>query len=237
MVRMTSNLPKSLTKKLGKESDRSLAFEHGVSVERVRKERILRGILPAKSLRWTPEKIAVLGTMPDKKAAELVGVTNSAAFTKRVSLGIPAFGKSLRESQFHWTASGLRRLGVVSDGVLARELGVSENTVTAKRHSLGIGASRGDSVKRRPWTKKELAMLGKKPDTVVSRETKRGRRHVRAKRESLGIPAFQQQKTITWTKAIIKRFSQVTNKELAEELGVSEGTVALHRRRLSAKQR
>ena len=53
----------------------------------------------------------------------------------------------------------------------------------------------------------------------------------------LGIPATQQQKSIQWTKAIIKRMGTVTNKELAEEPGVAEATVALHRRRLIGKSR
>jgi hypothetical protein len=237
MAKKFSELPKTLVKKLGKVSDKSLSEDFGVPVHRIRAERTRRGIPAWQYIQWTAKKIAVLGSMPDEKAAKAVGVTNSAAFSKRVSLGIPPFGKSRDAAQHHWKTAELKQLGKVSDAVLAEELGVSDSIVTSKRHSLGIASSGGKGKPRRPWTKSELAMLGKKTDTVVAAKTGRGRRHVRAKREELGIPATQQQKSIKWTKAIIKRMGKVTNKELAAELGVSEGTVALHRRRLIGKSR
>ena len=237
MAKRLAEFPKTLVKKLGKVSDKSLSEDFGVSVHRVRAERTRRGIPAWQHIQWTAKKIAVLGTMPDEQAAKAVGVTNSAAFSKRVSLGIPPFGKSREAAQHHWKAADLKQLGKVSDAILAKDLGVSDTVVNAKRHSLKIASSGGTGKPRRPWTKSELAMLGKKTDPVIAAETGRGRRHVRAKREELGIPATQQQKSIKWTKAIIKRMGTVTNKELAEELGVSEGTVALHRRRLIGKRR
>ena len=231
-----TEIPRRLISRLGKVSDRSLAGEFEMSVDRVRQERIRLGIRAWQAVEWTPDRIAVLGTMPDKQAAKVVGVTNSAAFTKRVSLGIPAYGPSRKECMIQWRAPDIRKLGKVADAVLADKLGVSASVVSSKRHSMGIPAWQPTSKLRRPWTKHEVSMLGKKPDTVVSAETKRGRRHVRAKRESLGIPAFQQQKSIHWSKEIIKRMGTVTNAELAKELGVSLGTVALHRRRLTRKR-
>lgn len=237
MAKKASSSTSKWRRKLGKVSDRAIAEEFGVSLSAVRAERNRLNIPAWQFVEWTPERIAVLGTMPDKQAAKVIGVTNTSAFAKRVSLGIPPFGKSTEAAQFEWKPRDLRRLGKVSDGTLAKEFGISESVVTAKRHSLGITASRGQSRVRREWTKKELAMLGKKPDTVVSELTGRGRRHVRAKRESLGIPPFQQQKTIKWTKAIINRMGKVSNKQLAAELGVSEGTVSIHRRRLQGSRK
>ena len=237
MVKKVATLPKALVRKLGMVSDRSLSAEFRVSVYFVREERKRRGILAWRYVEWTAKRIAVLGTMPDMQAAKVVGVTNSAAFSKRVSLGIPPFGKSREAAQHHWKTTTLKQLGKVSDAVLATELRISESVVNSKRHLLGIASSRGTGKPRRPWTKSELAMLGKKFDTVIAAETGRGRRHVRAKREELGIPATQQHKSIQWTKAIVQRMGTVTNKELAEELGVAEATVALHRRRLIGKSR
>ena len=237
-MRETKNpvLPLKLTSQLGKRSDRVLAIESNISVHFVRKERIRRGIRAWQFVEWTKEKIAVLGTMPDKNAAKVIGVTSSAAFSKRVSLGIPAFGKSRTEVRTHWAPFGLKRLGTISDRAIAGKMGISESIVTSKRHSMGIASSNGRGRPRRQWTKRELAMLGTKPDTIVAVETGRGRRHIRAKRESLGIPAFQQQKTIQWNKQIIRRMAKMTNAELARDLGVSQGTVALHRRRLLGKR-
>ncbi len=237
MVKKAATLPKALLKKLGTVSDKSLSEEFGVSVYLIREERRRCGILAWQYFEWTPKKIAILGTMPDNQAAKIVGVTNSAAFSKRVSLGIPPFGKSRVVAQHLWRKPEINQLGKISDGILANKLGISESVVTSKRHSLGIASSGGTGKPRRPWTKSELAMLGKKSDTVISAATGRGRRHVRAKREALGIPATQRQKSIQWTKAIVQRMGSMTNKKLAEQLGVAEATVALHRRRLVGKRR
>jgi len=237
MVKKVAALPKALVRKLGVVSDKSLAAEFGVSIPRIREGRIHRGLPAMSRIPWTAQQVAVLGKMPDKQAADVIGVTNNAVFSKRVSLAIPPFGRSREAAQYHWKAADIKQLGKVTDAVLARKLGVSESVVTAKRHSKGITSSTGTGRPRRPWTKSELAMLGKKADTVVAAKTGRGRRHVRSKREELGIPASQQHKSIRWTKALIKRLGKVTDNELAIELGVSEGTVALHRRRLIGRSR
>lgn len=237
MSKKDSQLPKSAIRKLGKVSDKSLSEEFGVGTHLIRAERATRGIPKWQHIDWTAERIAILGTMPDSHAAKLIGVTKSAVFSKRVSLGIQPFGKSKAARRYHWKPADLRQLGKVSDAVLAKALGVSGSVVTAKRHSLGVASSGGKGKPRRPWTTSELATLGKKADTVVAAETGRGRRHVRAKREELGIPASVQQKSLKWTNAIIARMGILTNKMLAEELGVSEGTVAIHRRRLLGKSR
>ena len=41
---------------------------------------------------WTPEEIALLGTMPDKDAAERIGVTVAAVSFMRYKQGIPRYG-------------------------------------------------------------------------------------------------------------------------------------------------
>lgn len=228
-----SEFPGQLIRQLGKKSDQDLATEFHIPVHKIRVERRRRSILAFTYINWTPQRIAVLGTMPDKRAAKLVGVTNSAAFTKRVSLGIPPFGKSRETAKFQWKAACRKRLGKVPDEVLAEELGISASVIAAKRHSLGITASRPVTSIRKPWTKRELAMLGKKPDTVVAEKTGRGRRHVRAKRELLGISPFQKQTTIQWTQKSIRKLGTMPDKDLAIELGVALATVALHRRRFS----
>ena len=237
MVKKVVALPKALVRKLGMVSDKALSAEFGILIPRIREGRRHRGLPALNHVPWTAEQVAVLGTMPDKQAAAVIGVTKNAVFSKRVSLAIPSFGRSREAAQYHWKAADIKQLGKVSDAVLASELSISESVVTAKRHSLGITSSTGTGRPRRPWTKSELAMLGKKADTVIAAETGRGRRHVRAKREELGIPASQQHKSIRWTKALIKRLGKVTDSELAIELGVSAATVALHRRRLIGKRR
>lgn len=225
-----SELPKPLIRKLGKQGDKSLAKEFNVAVHKVAQERRLRQIPPFRTVDWTPEKVAILGTMSESNAARLIGVSTTAVFARRVSLGIPPFIKSPEEAKFQWKASHLKKLGKVPDSLVASELGVSASVVNSKRQSMGIPPSSSTGRVLKPWSADELAMLGRKPDTVVAAETGRGRRHVRTKRESLGIPPVQQQKSIQWTKKLIRRLGTVTDAELAKELGVSLQNVALHRR-------
>ena len=227
--------PAKLIRQLGKTPDAALAAEFQVSIWRIRQERVRRGIARAKTGKWTPQQIALLGKMSDSEAARRAGFTTTAAFVKRTSLGIAPFGKSLKETRFQWKASHLRKLGTVSDATLAQELGISASVVASKRYSSGISSGIYEAKARNPWSKSEISMLGKKPDTVVAKLTGRGRRHVRAKRESLGIPAFQIQRSIPWTKTILQQLGQVPDAELAKSIGVSPGTVALHRRRLGIK--
>jgi hypothetical protein len=228
-------LPAKLIRQLGKATDSALADEYHISVWRVRKERLNRGIPRAQSGKWTPQQIALLGKMSDSEAARRAGCTTTAAFVKRTSLGIAPFGKSLEETRFQWKASHLKQLGKVSDATLAQELGISASVVASKRYSSGIASGIYETTARNPWTKSEISMLGKKPDTVVAKLTGRGRRHIRAKRESLGIPAFQIQRSIPWTKTILKQLGTMPDAEIAKSIGVSLGTVALHRRRLGIK--
>lgn len=45
----------------------------------------------AKGHAWTPEQDALLGTMPDQKAADMLGMTQTPVLMRRRSLGIPPF--------------------------------------------------------------------------------------------------------------------------------------------------
>ncbi len=225
--------PAALLRQLGKQTDAELAVEFQLPAPQIRAERRRRGIARKHAVAWTAAQSALLGKMPDKEAARRIGVTTNAVFSKRTALGIPSFGKSLKAAKFHWKAAHLKKLGKVSDAVLAAELGISNSVVTSRRHSLGIGASQPVKATRKPWTKQEVALLGKQPDTIVAVTTGRGRRHVRSKRESLGIPPFQTQRSIEWTAATRKLLGVVSDSELAGQMGVSVGTVALYRRQQS----
>lgn len=227
--------PTELIRQLGKMTDAALADEYQISIWRVRSERLRRGISRAQSRNWTSRQIALLGKMSDSEAARRAGCTTTAAFVKRTSLGIAPYGKSLEETRFQWKASHLKKLGTVSDATLAKELGISASVVASKRYASGISSGIWEAKIRKPWTKAEISLLGKKPDTVVAQLTGRGRRHVRSKRESLEIPAFQIQRSIPQTKTVLKQLGTMPDAELARSIGVSLGTVALHRRRLGIK--
>jgi hypothetical protein len=93
--------------------------------------------------RWTPQELALLGTLPDEEVAAQIGKTPGAVRVMRTRLGIsnPAANS--------WTAEGIALLGTLPDGEVARLLGRSRAAVTQKRCQLGI-ANPFDRRRRRP---------------------------------------------------------------------------------------
>ena len=84
---------------------------------------------------WTPEDIALLGTVPDVEVARRTGRTLEAVRQKREELGIrnPAGNR--------WLAEEIALLGALPDREVARRLGRSLQSVTQKRIKLRIGNS------------------------------------------------------------------------------------------------
>ena len=81
---------------------------------------------------WTPEDIALLGTIPDEAVARRTGRTAGAVRQKREELGIP------NPAGNRWTAEGIALLGTLPDREVARRLGRSLQSVTQKRIKLAI---------------------------------------------------------------------------------------------------
>jgi hypothetical protein len=84
---------------------------------------------------WTPEDIALLGTVPDVEVARRTGRTLEAVRQKREELGIrnPAGNR--------WLAEEIALLGALPDREVARRLGRPLQSVTQKRIKLRIGNS------------------------------------------------------------------------------------------------
>ena len=83
--------------------------------------------------RWTSERVAQLGKMPDAELAEEMEITPSAVARKRRALGIEAYcPKKL------WTEAEVALLGTASDRDVATQLGRSDGAVKAKRQGLQI---------------------------------------------------------------------------------------------------
>jgi hypothetical protein len=82
--------------------------------------------------RWTPQELALLGTLPDEEVAARIGKTPGAVRQKREELGIP------NPAANSWTAEDIALLGTLSDEEVAARLGRSRTAVTQKRCQLGI---------------------------------------------------------------------------------------------------
>ncbi len=79
---------------LGKVTDLEIARRAGVCHQTAHKWRRDAGIealanVGAKLKHWTPEKEKLLGTMPDRKLAKVIGIPTSTIYARRKALGIP----------------------------------------------------------------------------------------------------------------------------------------------------
>ena len=81
---------------------------------------------------WTPEDIALLGTLPDEEVARRTGRTVNAVRLKREELGIP------NPAGNRWRPEDITLLGTLPDREVARRLGRPLHSVTQKRCKLGI---------------------------------------------------------------------------------------------------
>jgi hypothetical protein len=81
---------------------------------------------------WTPEDVALLGTVPDDEVAQRTGRTAGAVRQKREELGIP------NPAGNRWRPEDIALLGTLPDAEVARQLGRAIQSVTQKRIKLGI---------------------------------------------------------------------------------------------------
>jgi hypothetical protein len=219
---------------LGTDTDVNVAARLEACVSTVVRKRLILGI-PAFHPRqyhgpqghlWSPQELALLGTMSDADVGKEVGLSSSAVNMKRLSLGIPAFKPAA--PRVDWSEGKLALLGAAPDMEVARRLLISE--VTVKRHRLrrGIAAS-GE---RRPVAPtRELVALLHLQTSEVQRRTGLKDDTIRALRERLGIPA-PRAAGWRWTAAALARLGREPDARIAGDLGLTKERVAEKRRQL-----
>ncbi|HWM94150.1 MAG TPA: hypothetical protein VN493_25560 [Thermoanaerobaculia bacterium] len=242
--------PPKVVARLGREFDKDVARDLGVSENVVRKKRISLGIpsfrrtqptrrrvavkrAPVKGpFRWPWKLAARLGKIPDRELARLAGISTEMVAKERKRHGIAAF-RPPREP-IKWTPKMIRRLGTASDAAVARKLGIHFSSVSYKRQLLGIPSFRP---KRRPnpqaheWTPRELALLGKRSDAEVAEKLGISKGTVAKKRTQLWIPASRLRRVYEWTEELLALLGKVSDRELARVSGFSVNSV---RRKRSA---
>src|SRR5439155_20342946 len=133
----------------------------------------------AAKLPWTPEELAVLGTMPDTEAARRLNRAISAVRSKRQQLHILDVN-----APKPWTDEQVKLVGTLPDLEVARILGRSLSSVRRKRDALGHRAPG----QKTHWNDEELRLLGTVSDQEAARLTNRSYKAVQYKRVSLGVP-------------------------------------------------
>lgn len=205
------SLPADAEAMLGKVSDHQIAAQLGLSHTTVGHHRKRLGIapVPSPSSKWTPELLALLGTVPDSEIVERsnglfeIGVVRR----KRYALGI-LLSKHVPEEQaaeqgqtdghvdttilpigrkrFKWTPAADSLLDTLPNAEVARKLGISLRVVKRRRD----GRANRRNAKPPKWTPELISLLGQITDQELADRSSGalGVKGVRKKRYMLGIP-------------------------------------------------
>lgn len=170
---------------------------------------------------WTPEAIALLGSVPDREIAEQMGIPLWAVWGERTKRGI---SPSIARAQ--WDDKTLRLLGTMSDEALATELGISASRVTKKRNALGIPAFAPNTAFVIP--PEYVDQLGKVSDATIAKALGVSQPTISARRRSLGISSQRTQGT--FTAELDDLLGKDTDLNLAKRFGVTQEWIGMKRR-------
>ncbi len=150
---------------------------------------------------WEPteEDVALLGTMPDKLAAPLLGVSYDTVGARRRRLGIPPYRRPSAPKpdpnrprvKINWTPEDDALLGTMSDAEVGERLGRSEKAAFARRNRLGIHAVRRESFGRDTTERGYIELQLRSDDPLVGMTKGNSRRvmeHRYVVAQSLGRP-------------------------------------------------
>lgn len=151
---------------------------------------------PAKTLKWNPAMLAMLGKLPDRELADLWDMNFLSVYKKRVSKGISCYARKSKSWHF-WTKKEIALLGKMSDDDVVLRTGIKKASVAWKRRKLAIPPFHKKRPKKhlKDWTRKQTALLGKMTDAAAANALDFAHSAVRRKRLSLGIPAFGRKKS------------------------------------------
>ncbi|NVL49860.1 hypothetical protein F2S72_08920 [Pseudomonas syringae pv. actinidiae] len=184
---------------------------------------------------WTPQNIALLGTMTDQAVADRIGGKADAIREKRLALGIKAFKpasspvKGKPRPNFNWTEQAISLLGTKPDKQVAQELGLATTTVALKRRSLGIGGLKS----RRPPIKLPANLrrqLGKSSDAFIASKMGVSTSAVSRYRRRLGIEPFMEHNQLS--PEADELLGKVSDRQIGQQFGVSTNWVRERRIKL-----
>jgi transcriptional regulator with XRE-family HTH domain len=187
---------------------------------------------------WTPEMIALLGTMPDRQVAEIIGRQHTEIGVWRRKFGIPAY--DLQRSQASLKGKSLVVVSARSLRTRRFALGVSQRVIAERAGLQDTYYGRLErgllSRIRRPTLERLAAALQCQPDDLIDVEAK--------PMEETLLPVTAQQKIIQkrrrklqakqrkWTIEEDALLGTMTDRSLAERLGCGEHVVRKRRLQL-----
>lgn len=209
---------------LGSRPDPEVAKIFGVGPRHIARQRKLMGIPEFRRTCWTPELLALLGTVSDAEVADRSGgtLTVAAVENKRHKLRIPICQASVhaKSGGAALPEAAIKLLGTISDRELAARFGVKASVVRNIRLDARIPtylSVRGSL----PFQKiaarlsehpEDKALFGRKPDPVVARIFGVSPEHIARQRELMGIPKFRR---TYWTAELLALLGTVSDEEVA----------------------
>lgn len=187
---------------------------------------------------WTPQNIALLGTMTDQQVADRIGGKADAIREKRLYLGIKAYKpqaspvKGKPRPNFNWTELAIALLGTKPDKQVAEELGLAITTVALKRRTLGIA---GLKVRRPPieMPAKLKLQLGKSSDASIAMKLGVSTSAVSRYRRRLGIEPFMEHNQLPVEADAV--LGKMSDRQIGKLYGVSTNWVRERRIKLGIK--
>jgi hypothetical protein len=217
---------------LGTDTDGKVAARLGLSTMAVQRRRFSLGIPPYAGSpflppghEWTRREIRLLGTLPDRKVAKILGLSDSTVMYKRQALRIPPYRRRL--PPIRWTKKMLSLLGKVPDVEIARRYRISVARVRRKRYSLGIPGH----VRGRVAATPSLLRLLRLPTTLARKRTKLSGYAIAKLRREHGIEP-QTYDEFRWPPEVVAQLGKVPDEELARRLGRTRYCIAQRRRAL-----
>ncbi len=136
----------------------------------------------------------------------------------------------------HWQQRFIDLLGKVPDHVVASKAGISLTTVSKERRRRDIKAFQ-QSAPITEWADEMIALLGVASDAEVAAELDLAIHCVTYKRQMLRIPPYHPYRNsspnrFSWTLEQIQLLGTISDKSVADQIGVSPTTVKRHRQRL-----
>jgi hypothetical protein len=222
---------------LGTDTDKAVAAKLGISKSAVFRKRSELNI-PGRAfayvgkaprlpkVKWTPEKIALLGTDTDKAIAKVLGAETISVTLKRRALKIPSHSSVIcppAEIPQHL----VDQFNVMSDGEIAALTGYSQATVSKHRRNMGIATTYTQGT----LPEEANALLGKSIDSEIAKKYGVSVQCVNSRRRKLGIAATPRQaKPQELPEGVISKLGKQSDQEIALEAGLPAYVITKARR-------
>ncbi|NVL49857.1 hypothetical protein F2S72_08905 [Pseudomonas syringae pv. actinidiae] len=183
---------------------------------------------------WSPEKVALLGTMSDTDVAEQIGGKVHTVAIKRQELGIACYKPAVSKIRgrprpnFNWTQEALSLIGTMADKDVASRLGLSTGAVGVKRRSLGI-AGRSQKLSACAVPEDLLPYLGVWSDAAIA--SKMGVRAATVNRIRRKLQIQPVMEFGIFPEEAVQRLGTMQDLDLAKEYSVTAAAVWKQRKK------